>query len=82
MADYLILWVDYAQEQYLSLDEDTATRVNERLHLLAADPRLNTRYDDETDRWSAEFDSGAGLILYILSDAHRRIVILRVLHLT
>ena len=34
-----------------------------------------------TDRWSAEFDSGAGLILYVVGETHRRIVILRVLHL-
>ncbi len=82
MADYLIVWVDYAQEQYLSFDQDVATRLSERLRALAADPKHHARYDPSADRWSAEFDSGTGLILYILSDTHRRIVILRVLHLS
>lgn len=82
MADYLIVWVDYAQEQYLSLDEGVASRLTERVRALAADPRSDARYDARTDRWSADFDSGAGLIVYVFSDAHRRVVILRVLHLS
>lgn len=82
MADYLIVWVDYAQEQYLSLDQDVATRLTERLRVLAADPKYEARYDTGTDRWSAHVDSEAGLIVYILSETHGRIVILRVLHLS
>ncbi|MDN5763536.1 MAG: hypothetical protein L0H41_14635, partial [Microlunatus sp.] len=67
---------------YLSFDQEVAARLLERLSALAADPEHSARYDASTDRWSAEFDSGAGLIVYVLSDTHRRIVILRVLHLS
>lgn len=82
MADYLIIWVDYAQEQFLALDQDVSTRLTERLRQLAADPKFDARYDSSTDRWSADFDSGNGLVVYIVSESHRRIVILRVIHLS
>jgi hypothetical protein len=66
----------------LALDQDSNAQLTERLRLLAADPKAHARYDAGTDRWSADFDSGNGLIVYIVNDDHRRVVILRVIHLS
>ena len=81
MADYLIIWVDYAQDQYLSLDPDISTPLDDRLRRLSADPKAGARYDASTDRWSADFDAGNGLLVYIVNDDNRRVVILRVIYL-
>ena len=62
MADYLILWVDYALEQYLALDPDVSGSLDERLHQLAHDPTRNAHYDTVTDHWSIDFDNGHGLV--------------------
>ena len=82
MADYLIIWVDYAKDQYLALDPDTTARIDDRLRQLAADPTADAHYDPGTDRWSADFDAGNGFLLYIVNDDNRRVVILRVIHLS
>lgn len=81
MADYLIIWVDHAQDQYLALDHDISAQVDDRLRRLADDPKAGARYDPGTDRWSADFDSGNGLLVYIVNDDNRRVVILRIIHL-
>jgi plasmid stabilization system protein ParE len=81
LADYLITWVDYALEQYLGLDQHVSTQLNQQLRLLAQHPKSNAHYDPDTDRWTAEFDAGHGLVVYIVNDEHRRVVILRILHL-
>ncbi|HEY5846644.1 MAG TPA: hypothetical protein VIT42_07640, partial [Microlunatus sp.] len=57
LADYLILWVDYALEQYVSGSLD------ERLRQLAHDPTRNAHYDTVTDRWSIDFDNGHCLVV-------------------
>jgi hypothetical protein len=81
LANYLITWVDYATDQYLSLDPDLRKKLNQQLDQLAQDPTRDASYDRDTDRWSVEFDAGQGLIIYIANHQHRRIVILRILHL-
>ena len=81
MPDYLITWVDYALEQYLALPEPTRSRVDDALRMLAADPTGAGRYDPATDRWSLHFDTGQGLVVYIVNDDNRRVVILRILHM-
>lgn len=81
MADYLITWVDYAQDQYLALDQNVSSQLDERLRRLALHPQAEADYDATSDHWTAEFDAGRGLVLYIVNDDHRRLVILRVLHL-
>ena len=82
MADYLIIWVDYAQDQYLALDPGISAQLDQRLRLLAADPKAGARYDIDTDRWSADFHAGQGLLVYIVNDDNRRVVILRVVHVS
>lgn len=81
LADYLIIWADYALEQYLALDPQVNTQLNERLRRLAQQPKNDARYNRETDLWSADFDAARGFIVYITSDDHQRLVILRVVHL-
>jgi hypothetical protein len=82
LNDFDILWVDYAREQYLTLGEHARGGLDTHLALLAKDPIANARYDPNTDRWSSDFDGGLGLVLCLISVDNRRIVILRVLHLT
>ena len=81
MSDYLITWVDHALEQYLSLAQQASTQLNERLHLLAQQPTNDAHYDPNTDHWTVDFDAGHGLVVYIVNDKHRRVIILRLLHL-
>ena len=81
MADYLITWVDYAVDQYLALNSQVRSRLDKQLHQLAQDPTHDASYDPGTDHWSAEFDGGQGLVVYITNQQHQRIVILRILHL-
>jgi hypothetical protein len=80
LADYLVIWVDHATDQYLSLPQTRRLAIDDRLRRLARDPTEDATYDPETDRWSTEFDDG-GLIVFIASEPHRRVVILRVLDL-
>lgn len=81
MADDLIIWVDYATDQYLALSPDVRRHLDERLRQLAQDPTRDAFYDRDTDRWSVGCDNGQGLVVYIANQQHRRIVILRILHL-
>ena len=82
MADYLIIWVDHALQQYLALEPHASTQVTEQLGQLARDPKTSAQYDAGTDRWSITFDSGRGLVVYIVNDENRRVVILRILHVS
>jgi hypothetical protein len=82
LSDFQILWVDYAREQHLTLGAHARGELDTHLALLAQDPTANARYDRSTDRWSSDFDGGLGLLLCLISVGQRRIVILRVLHLT
>ena len=79
MPDHLILWVDFATDQYLSLPEDRKQAVDQRLRELATSPTERSVYDSDLDRWTTEFPGG--LILYIFSARHQRIVILRLVDL-
>ena len=81
MADYLITWVDYATDQYLALNPHVRSHLNEQLRQLARDPTRAASYDLDSDHWSVEFDGGQGLVVYIANQQHRRLVILRILHL-
>lgn len=56
--------------------------MTEQLGQLARDHTTRAQYDPGTDRWSITFDSGRGLIVYIVNDQNRRVVILRILHVS
>ena len=77
----MITWVDYATDQYLALDPEVRRHLDEQLRRLAEDPTRDASYDRDTDHWSVEFDDGQGLVVYIANQQHRRLVILRILHL-
>lgn len=81
LADYLITWVDYAPEQYLALDQPITAQLDRHPHLLADQPKNDAHYEPSTDRWTVELDAGQGLVVYVVNDQHRRVVILRILHL-
>jgi hypothetical protein len=80
LADYLITWVDYAFDQYLALEQQISTELNDQLRQLAHDPTRRARYEPGTDRWSIDVDAGRGLLVYIVNEENRRVVILRLLH--
>lgn len=64
----------------MSLPEARRQVVDARLRQLAGSPTDSAVYDLDTDRWTIEIPDG--LILYIFSTRHQRIVILRILDLT
>lgn len=79
LAEYLISWVDYAVEQYRSLDGNASNSLNERLRELAVNPTIGAHYDPGTDHWSATFNHGRGFILYVVNETHSRLIVLRIL---
>lgn len=82
MSDYLIVWVGYAVDQYLTLDDIARAELDAHLTELARDPTTVASHDSATDHWSSDFGAGEGIVLSLVSTRHHRIVILRIIYLS
>lgn len=82
MSDYPIVWVDYAEQQYLSLDDLACSQLDTHLADLARDPTAHASYDPVSDHWSSSFGEGHGILVTLISSRHHRIVILRIIYIT
>jgi hypothetical protein len=80
MPRYELVWAEYAREQYESLRQAPRRAVAALTSEIRADPTGRGSYDQETDRYSADFvgEGVAGLVLYLVGERRPRVVILRV----
>ena len=78
MAGYTARWSQIPLEQYAALPEVAQRQVDVRVAELLEEPEGPPQaYDPPTDQWTTVYGDGAGLILYAVVHAHRRVLILR-----
>lgn len=77
MQDYSVSWLEVAREVYDSLPPSRRSAVDLRLELLAHQPTADARQDRSSGWWTTTYGGGTGLLLYGISDRHRRLVVLR-----
>lgn len=78
MARYTARWLQIPLEQYAALPEAAQRQVDARVAELLEEPKGPPQaYDPPTDQWTTVYGDGAGLILYAVVHAHRRVLILR-----
>ena len=76
---YELVWSEVPLQQYNSLPASVRLQIDEAIQRILEDPEGQGSYDKSSDMWSATFASG--LILYVVSRAHIRVVILRIVAL-
>ena len=81
MARYELVWSDVPLGQYRSLSAEVQAQVDETLDRVLDDPEKYGRYDKAADHWSATFGDGQGFILYAISHAHVKVMLLRIISL-
>ncbi len=79
MARYELVWSDVPLEQYRSSSPTVRARIDETIQLILDDPEKFGVYDKDSDQWSATFGNGQGFILYAISHARIKVMLLRII---
>jgi hypothetical protein len=79
MARYALVWSDVPRDQYDSLPPEVQAQVDATLDRLQDDPEKYGTFDKAADQWSATFGDGSGFVLYVISRAEVKVVLLRII---
>lgn len=75
MPRYRLLWLEIAEQQYLSLPDPVRDSVDRRLARMVEEPTADALYDSASDQWSVIVDDG--LLLFAVVADPAALVVLR-----
>lgn len=81
MPRYSLIWLEIAEQQYLSLPRDVQDQIDASLKQILDDPESG-KYDKSSDQWTVTFGDGAGMIVYAVVRQNVKVIVLRLVSST